>query len=267
MGKDSKPVRSLSAYTVGASGDSSNPYESLTTCSFSNHMSCWQAKCKDGSKQCMICHNTSNKPAHHSKDCPILKKISLKLVECTLANGSDAASWVGYEAQLPAPPTAPPATPNPPPADNGGSVGMLGAFTTGGSAGMPGAFTAATEPNSYDSGDNFDYKGKYEGKVYSNGNSKSNVPVYPCAFHASVDISSPDFPPVTTSCHCSMSPINPKGVCTVQLPKLVIALLNNPPMHSIAFVSNKLRPRTSLLVADTGAMDHMIPDKSAFISY
>jgi hypothetical protein len=64
-----------------------------------------------------------------------------------------------------------------------------------------------------------------------------------------------------------MSPIDPKGVRTVQLPKLVIALLNNPLAHSIAFVSNKLRPCTSLLVTDTGATDHMIPDKSAFISY
>ena len=123
------------------------------------------------------------------------------------------------------------------------------------------------EPNSYDSDDDLDYKGKYEGKVNSNGKSKSNVPVYLCASHTSVDILSPDFPPVTTSCRCSMSPINPKGVRTVQLPKLVITLLNTPPTHSIAFMSNKLRPRTSLLIANTGATDRMIPDKSAFISY
>ncbi len=50
VGKDGKPVRTPSAYTVGAAGDSSNPYESLTTCSFSNHMSCWRASCKDGSE-------------------------------------------------------------------------------------------------------------------------------------------------------------------------------------------------------------------------
>jgi hypothetical protein len=178
VGKDGKPVRTLSAYTVGASGDSSNPYKSLTTCSFSNHMSCLQASCKDGSERCMLCHITSNKPAHHSKDCPILKKIGLKLVKPTPADGGDAASQVGHEAPLPAPPTAPPTAPNPP-ANNGGSAGMPGAFTAGGSAGMPGAFTAATEPNSYNLGDDFDYEGKYEGKVDSNGNSKSNVPLLP----------------------------------------------------------------------------------------
>jgi hypothetical protein len=122
-----------------------------------------------------------------------------------------------------------------------------------------------TEPNSYNSDDDFDYKGKYEGKAYSNGNSKSNVPVYPCASHVSINISSPDLPPITTSCCRSTS--HPKGVRTVQLPKLVIALFNNPPAHSIAFMSNKLQPCTSLLVADTGAPNHMIPNKSVFISY
>jgi hypothetical protein len=202
----------------------------------------------------MICHNTSNKPTHHSKDCPILKKIGLKLVKRTPANGDDVASRVGQEAPPPAPPTAPPAAPNP-------------LAKNGGSAGTPGAFTAATESNSYDLGDDFDYEGKYEGKVYSNGNSKSNVPVYPCASHASVNNLSPDLPPVTTSCRRSTSSIDPKGIRTVRLPKLVTALLNNPLAHSIAFMSSKLWPRTSLLVANTGATDHMIPDKSAFISY
>jgi hypothetical protein len=238
VGKDGKPVRTPSAYATGASGNSSNPYESLTMCSFGNHMSCWWASCKDSSKRCMICHNTSNKPAHHSKDCPILKKIGLKLVKRTLANGSNAASRVGHEAPPPAPPTASPAVPNPP-----AKIGV--------SAGTPGAFMVATEPISYDSSKEFDYEGKYEGKVYSNGNYKSNIPVYPCTSHASVNILSPDLPLITTSCRHSTSSINPKGVCTVQLPKLVTTLFKNSPAHSIAFMSNKLWPCTSLLAANT----------------
>jgi hypothetical protein len=60
---------------------------------------------------------------------------------------------------------------------------------------------------------------------------------------------------------------DPKGVTTICLPKNVMALLNDPPSHSIKTFSDAHRPRTSLLVADTGATDHMIPDKSAFISY
>jgi hypothetical protein len=92
VGKDGKPARTPSANTAGASGDISNPYNALSKCSFNNHISQWCNGCKEGSKKCMVCHNTSNKPAHHSKDCPILKKIGLKPVKGTPANGRDAAS-------------------------------------------------------------------------------------------------------------------------------------------------------------------------------
>jgi hypothetical protein len=98
VSKDGKPVRIPSAYATGTSSDSSNPYESLSTCLLGNHMPCWQTNCKDGSDRCMICHNTSNKPTHHSKDCPILKKIGLKLVKQTLTDGNNPASRVGHEA-------------------------------------------------------------------------------------------------------------------------------------------------------------------------
>jgi hypothetical protein len=46
-----------------------------------------------------------------------------------------------------------------------------------------------------------------------------------------------------------------------------MALLQNPPAHSIAIPSLPDGCPLSLLVADTGATDHMLPDKSAFISY
>ncbi len=46
-----------------------------------------------------------------------------------------------------------------------------------------------------------------------------------------------------------------------------MALLQNPPAHSIAIPSLPDCHPLSLLVADTGATDHMLPDKSAFISY
>jgi len=64
----------------------------------------------------------------------------------------------------------------------------------------------------------------------------------------------------------SASGLDPQGVNTIYLPKTVLALLKNPhaptPVRSLAPVS-----KTSLLVADSGATDHMLPDKSAFISY
>jgi hypothetical protein len=58
-----------------------------------------------------------------------------------------------------------------------------------------------------------------------------------------------------------------QGVNTIYLPKMVLSLLNNPPAHSIVHFQGILSKHMSLLVADTGATDHMLPDKSAFISY
>ena len=61
---------------------------------------------------------------------------------------------------------------------------------------------------------------------------------------------------------------DPKGVNTVYLPKTVLALLQNPPRHLLVhFQQATHSTRMSLLVADTGATDHMLPDKAAFISY
>ncbi len=198
-------------------------------------------------------------PVHHSKDCPILKQIGLKLVKRTPGNHGNTLSSVGHEAPATAPTPAPLAAPAPATVKNGGSTGT------------PGAFTAATKAKSYDLGDAFDYKGKYEGSVFS-GKTKSNASLYPHASHATVETTEDTHPPAnpppaTTSCHHSTSSMDPTGVCMVQLPKRVIALLNNSPAHSIAFGSTKLHPRNSLLVADTGATDHMIPNKSAFILY
>jgi hypothetical protein len=78
VGKDGK-AWTPSANMAGASGDGSNPYNVLPICSFKLHMSRWCNGCKDGSDKYMVCHNTPNKPAHHSKDCPILGKIGLNL--------------------------------------------------------------------------------------------------------------------------------------------------------------------------------------------
>ena len=253
VGKDGKPSRPSSANAAVATGTS--PYDAMATCAFGTHISRWRIGCKEGSEKCMICHNTSNKPAHHSKDCPILKQIGLKLVKRTPSDGGDAASRSASAAPSPAPPSAPapPPAPAAPPID-------------GGSTGTPGAFTAVTEPDSYDSGDEFDYEGKYEGSLYS-GKPKPDNTLYPNASHASVEsVIQAHVPP--PSCGRSTVSMDPPSVRTTQLPKLVVALLKNPPAHSTAITSEQHPPgHRSLLVADTGATDHMIPDKNAFISY
>ncbi len=196
--KTGKPIRTPSANAAGTSGNKANPYEAMALCSFGLHVSCWHSGCKENSEKCMVCHNTSTKPAHHTKDCPILKQLGFKLVKRTPADGGDAASRVG-ESPPPAPAPAAPA-PAPAVSVDGGLDG----------AGTPGAFTAATEADSYESGEEFDYEGKYEESVY-NGKPKSNVSVYPNASHATaepLDTSSES----TTNCCRTTSSINPQGV-------------------------------------------------------
>ncbi len=206
-------------------------------------------------------------PTNHlttAQTAPSLKE-SAKLIKRTPADGN-TASRVGKEVPPPSPPAAAMVLATPTQAGSGGS------------ASTPGAFMAATEPDTYDSGNEFNYKGKYKGKVYqaNNANSKSNVSLYPRASHATTEdpvpnSTSADNPDLSilspsTSCRRSTS-IHPKGVKTIQLPKLILPLLNSPPAHLTAFAFLKSWPATSLLVTDTGAMDHMIPHKSAFISY
>ncbi len=123
-------------------------------------------------------------------------------------------------------------------------------------------------------GDDFDYKGKYEGAFYAGSNKPTkNISLYPCVPHSCSHTSpeiigfasttSQSFPIAKQAC----TAVHPKGVTTISLPKHVTAFLNNPPAHSIKTFSQAHQPCTSLLVADTGTTDHMIPDKSAFISY
>jgi hypothetical protein len=76
----------------------------------------------------------------------------------------------------------------------------------------------------------------------------------------------PTSPPMSRSTS-QTTQLEPHGVQTMCLPKKVQALLNSPPVHSITLFTALHRNRTSLLVADSGATDHMLPNKSAFISY
>ncbi|EJK72873.1 hypothetical protein THAOC_05551, partial [Thalassiosira oceanica] len=51
---------------------------------------------------------------------------------------------------------------------------------------------------------------------------------------------------------------------TIALPKIVAALLANPAKHAIP---SSFQPSLEVAVADSGATDHMVPDRSAFYSY
>ncbi len=135
----------------------------------------------------------------------------------------------------------------------------------------------------YDSGDEFDYEGKSDGAIYA-GNSKHTSFAYlpaSCS-HTSLDHTHTNLPGqplggliqdkmggpcISNDLSMSHTAQDPQGVNTVYLLKTVLSLLANPPTQSIAHTQRLSSTPTFLVVADTGATDHMLPDKSAFISY
>jgi hypothetical protein len=104
-------------------------------------------------EKCVICHNSACSDPYSTKKCPILK-LGLKLEKRSAKDNSNYfASRVASDTQA----TAPNPAPNPAPAPDTGS-------------GLPivsGTCTTSTEDRPYDSGDDFDYKGKYEGVLYN----------------------------------------------------------------------------------------------------
>ena len=184
----------------------------------------------------------------------------------------EASSQVVTEIpSTPAPAPAPTLAPPPPGDSQPGSVVV------------PGAFSAVTETTRYDSGDVFDYKGKLDGVMYL-GNSKHTSFAYlptSCS-HTTLDHAHTNLlgqtvggliqdkmggPLISNNLSASRTARDPQGVNTVYLLKTDLSLLANPPTQSIAHTDRLFFTRTFLMVADTGANDHMLPDKLAFISY
>ncbi len=73
--------------------------------------------------------------------------------------------------------------------------------------------------------------------------------------------------PTQRSHSLSRSSPDPQGVNTVYLPKTVLGLLCNPTSHRTPPTFGPNGTNTSLIVADTGATNHMLPVKLVFISY
>ncbi len=116
----------------------------------------------------MVCFGTAHNSKHNTCDCPILKNLGFKLEKRTPADNQkqDAASRVVcLDATTPAQDSAHASVPNPAVASDS-QLGLVLA---------PGAFTAATEQESYNSGDKFEYKGKSVGVMYSSGAKTNNT--------------------------------------------------------------------------------------------
>jgi hypothetical protein len=100
----------------------------------------------------MFCHDSACNANHKSRDCPILKKLGLKLEKRSDSDKADAASCVTTPS--PGNTTMPAQTPAPT------------SDATSGLGSLLGGFSAVAEPVSYDSGANYDYKGKSSGSMY-----------------------------------------------------------------------------------------------------
>ena len=188
-----------------------------------------------GTGICPICHR-DEKPYHVPTLCPLLAEMNLKLVPLPAA-----------PPPAPPPPTAAPTTPNVrAAAADGTSAGCSGSGTA------PSGLTAALSEGQdiagdYDSGDDFHWDGDEFGAEYTP--KVDNVALYPpsCS-HVSVDASSSSLPATRLSPRVSPA-----------LLKLLSSLSDSPIAPPL--------PGGRFAVADTGATDHMIPDKMCFISY
>jgi hypothetical protein len=153
QGKDGKVIRNPSGNAAGAApGDGKNVYKVLAAKSFNYHLGHWKKALSENKGKCMFCHDSARNANRKSRDCPTLKKLGFILVKWTDSDKADAAS------QVTAPPTGDTTKPaqTPAPASD----------ATSGSGSLPGGFSAAAEPISYNSGDDYDYKGKSSGSMY-----------------------------------------------------------------------------------------------------
>jgi hypothetical protein len=164
VSKNSKVARTPSENAAGSGPrDGKNAYEVLASKSFNYHFGHWKKVLAENKGKCMFCHKTARNSDHKTRDCPILKKLGLKLEKRSkLDSNIDATSTVM------APPVAEstkPAAATPAPSSDAVS----------GLASLPGGFSAAAEQDLYDLGHEYDYKGKSSGSMYSSSSAKPKI--------------------------------------------------------------------------------------------
>ena len=127
-------------------------------------------------------------------------------------------------------------------------------------AAAPSGLTAAVEEDEYSSdGDLFCWTGDNDGLDFgvplgSSDKSNPSVSLYPSCSHVSVVPSTSGLP--------SFSPFPSSSSSCLILPDRLQSVIRGLATSSISPDST-----SRVAVADTGATDHMLPDKSAFISY
>ncbi len=93
MGKDGKVAQTTLANAASAAPrDGKNVYEALAAKSYNYHLGCWKKTLSENKGKCMFCHDSARNANHKSCDCPILKKLCLKLIKQTDSDKVEAAS-------------------------------------------------------------------------------------------------------------------------------------------------------------------------------
>jgi hypothetical protein len=207
---------------------------------------------------CLICHQDGDK--HLPVNCPLLAKLNLKLVK-----GPPPAA-----APAPVPPGhVTVASPTP----GGRSAVADRALASGlsGSGDVPLVLVTTVADDEYNSGDDFCWEGNQYGVGFTGPfaigcNSNNNVALFPSCLHAVVEVTTPFLVSQDSPSMCPES-------CTPSLPFVSLLrchVLSCTLSSIIACMSAaSILPGSGcrFTVTDSGATDHMLPDKSAFISY
>jgi hypothetical protein len=201
-----------------------------------------------GTGICPLCH-CDELPCHIPTKCTMLAELNLKLITCLPAGGKPAPALGLVPSPTPAP------TP-------GRCAAVADASSMSGSSGSstaPSGLTAAVAPSpspggDCESDDNFHWEGADHGVEYDAPHkvNMSIAPYSPSCSHISIIFS------VLES--ALSSHLQARQPC---LSSALQQLLKNLSLLPVILPLHHGR----LAVADTGATNHMVPDKSCFISY
>ncbi len=212
-------------------------------------------KALNGNGICPICH--CEEPKHVSKDCPLLKSLNLKLIKVSPSPSPPA----------PAPGATAPAAATPSPGGCNASTAPPPWGGSPGSATAPSGFMARMSDVSedFDSDEEFRWNGDECGADYVHCKSNKFALLYSLCCLVAVC----HFPRVNPSVNPSAFPM----AAPLPLPLASDDGIISLSCHLHWLIQRVLQSLIGLSlserfeVADTGATDHMLPDKAAFISY
>jgi hypothetical protein len=206
-----------------------------------------------GTVFCPICHCDGDK--HLPVDCPLLVELSLRLVKGPSLAAAPALAPPGH---------VPMASPSP-----GGQSAVadrVSASDLSGSGDVPPGLVATVADKEYNLGDDFCWEGNeygvgFTGPSATERNSNTNVALYPSCLHAVVE-ATPHF--LVSQDSPSMCP----GSCAPSRPLFSCCITCLGLSHKLSSIIERMSAASILpgsgcrfTDADSGATDHMLPDK------